>query len=134
MVLLLLCFTEGFLHNEALERTLKAERVKVSGQQGYRHQTQDEWGTQYLTSLSESEAGDKRDQIELRATEEGTGRHRRKTNAMRRAPLTSLSPFFFLFWTERDSTSLSNWSTCMFNVSIVFCNNTERSQVESSHP
>lgn len=34
--------------------------------------------------------------------------------------LTSLSPFFFLVWTERDSTSLSNWSTCMFNVSIVF--------------
>lgn len=34
--------------------------------------------------------------------------------------LTSLSPFFFLVWTERDSTSLSNWSTCMFRVSIVF--------------
>lgn len=34
--------------------------------------------------------------------------------------LTSLSPFFFLVWTDRDSTSLSNWSTCMFNVSIVF--------------
>lgn len=33
---------------------------------------------------------------------------------------TSLSPFFFLVWTERDSTSLSNWSTCMFSVSIVF--------------
>jgi len=31
-----------------------------------------------------------------------------------------LSPFFFLVWTDRDSTSLSNWSTCMFNVSIVF--------------
>lgn len=34
--------------------------------------------------------------------------------------LTSLSPFFFLVWTERDSTSLSNWSTCMFSVSIMF--------------
>lgn len=34
--------------------------------------------------------------------------------------LTSLSPFFFLVWTESDSTSLSNWSTSMFNVSIVF--------------
>lgn len=34
--------------------------------------------------------------------------------------LTSLSPFFFLVWTDRDSTSLSNWSTCMFRVSMVF--------------
>lgn len=34
--------------------------------------------------------------------------------------LTSLSPFFLRVWTESDSTSLSNWSTCIFKVSIVF--------------
>lgn len=58
---------------------------------------------------------------------EGAARDAAEHNTMKKRgeeknqrTLTSLSPFFFLVWTERDSTSLSNWSTCMFSVSIMF--------------
>lgn len=47
--------------------------------------------------------------------------------ARKNKTLTSLSPFFFRVWTDSDSTSLSNWSTCMFKVSIVFCKGTKSS-------
>lgn len=97
--------TLSHLSTRAEEREIKEERCEAEGQLTNRAS---ERSVSAINREEEEEAGgeERREETSERIREENK--------------LTSLSPFFFLVWTERDSTSLSNWSTCMFSVSIVF--------------